>query len=49
VIANGHKLAWSVADYLASLEQSVARLAALHHVPGGHAARLRDEPDQSTS
>lgn len=49
VIANGHKLSWSVADYLASLEQGVARLAALHHVPGDHPARLRNEPDQPVS
>jgi F-type H+-transporting ATPase subunit b len=47
VIANGHKLAWSVADYLASLEQSVAALAAAHSVPG-HRARARNEHEQST-
>jgi len=48
VVANGHKIAWSVADYLASLEQSVAGLVAAHHVPD-HPSRTRSELDQSAS
>jgi len=47
LIANGHKLAWSVADYLASLEQSVAGLAAANSAPG-HPARAGNEHEQST-
>ena len=48
VVANGHKIAWSVADYLASLEQSVAVLAAAQPVSSDRAS-AGNEVDQSAS
>jgi F-type H+-transporting ATPase subunit b len=45
---NGHKLAWNTADYLASLEQSVAAMTAVENSPG-HPARVGSRPNQSAS
>jgi F-type H+-transporting ATPase subunit b len=48
LIANGHKLAWNTADYLASLEQSVAAMTAVEDIPG-HPARAGSRHNQSAS
>jgi len=48
LIVNGHKLAWSTADYLASLEQSVAAMTAVENIPG-HPARTGSRHNQSSS
>jgi F-type H+-transporting ATPase subunit b len=44
---NGHKVAWSIADYLASLEKSVNELLAAHDKTGAKAAS-KPEPEAKT-
>lgn len=40
LLANGHKLAWSISDYLASLQKSIAEV-----MPSKHGVRERDADD----
>ena len=48
IVANGQKLAWSISDYLASLEKSLAELAATDNVPR-HQTMADSGPGQRAS
>ena len=48
IVANGQKLAWSISDYLASLEKSLAELATTDNVPR-HQTMADSGPGQRAS
>ena len=44
LMANGHKVTWSIADYVGSLERQVREAIEEHREPVSHAGRNADEP-----